>query len=610
MMRFKSLAWRLALLSMAIGLAACGAPELSTADILTQTRRSMVMVRAEYRGALPLPSIDQAATAPQELRALDAATLGRGTGIFLNDGYIITTAQAVEGANTRMLNISTDAGDTYPARVVGVSACDNLALLRIDPAAALTPARLGAAQATQTGDNVTVIGYGLAMAPDDSPRALRTTITDAGEADAPLNLELILDTNDTSALLLNRGGEIIGMVMTRQDATSRAARIERVREVVEQLKQGNGNTRLGMRLWEVAPGITPTSAYYGAAAADGGLLVQAVGADGAAIIGVRPGDLIIRLDGRPVTTIADLCAIIAGQGAETRLPVEVLRRNGTEVQLLQGTMQIPMPLDLPIPLDVVPTAPGDATAGMTESDATPEDEPAAGQAAPAASSAAPPAGPVTAFPPLDPTELQNARAAFAALRAPYRQSLFDTFDNEGTKGRWTPVNDVAFSRQLVHSYYELRLNQPNLTTADIWRDPALGNDYIIELAVALNPSGAGRTAAGVIYDAQPDGNSFSAFLIGSDGTWETVTFQNQAVMPERFVRGATSAIVGGQGANILRVVRLPNETQLWVNDTPVATLTPGPFAGGVLGVMVTADSAAGAPSGAIVDNLLVLTKAS
>lgn len=608
MMRFKYLTWRLALLSIAIGLAACGAPELSTADMLTQTRRSMVMVRAEYRGALTLPPIEQAA--PQELQTLDAATLGHGTGIFLNDGYIITTAQVVEGANGRMVNVYSDAGDTYPARVIGVSACDNLALLRIDPAAALTPARLGATQAAQTGNTATVIGYGLAMAPDDSPRALQTTITDAGEAGAPLNLELMLDTNDTSGLLLNRSGDIIGMVMTRQDATSRAARIERVREVVEQLKQGNGNTRLGMRLWEVAPGIAPTSAYYGAAGADGGLLVQAVGADGAAIIGVRPGDLIIRLDGRPVTTIADLCAIIAVQAAETRLPVEVLRRGGTEVQLLQGTMQIPMPLDLPIPLDVVPTAPGDASAPITEAEAPPPTGTVTESATLETSLPAPPTGPVTALPALDPTELQNARAAFAALRAPYNQSLFDTFDNEGTKSRWTPVNDVAFSRQLVYSYYELRLNQPNLTTADIWRDPALGNDYIIELAVALNPSGAGRTAAGVIYDAQPDGNSFSAFLIGSDGTWETITFQNQAVMPERFARGQTNAIVGGQGTNILRVVRLAHETQLWVNDTPIATLTPGPFAGGALGVMVTADSAAGAPSGAIVDNLLVLTKGS
>jgi hypothetical protein len=168
------------------------------------------------------------------------------------------------------------------------------------------------------------------------------------------------------------------------------------------------------------------------------------------------------------------------------------------------------------------------------------------------------------------------------------------------------VDDRAFARQLVYSYYLLTLKQPNLTTADIWKDRALGNNYIVELSVAFANPAAGRTSVGIVYDAQGDGQSFSTFMIGSDGTWEVVTYQNQAVVAERFLRAPTDALVPGQGTNILRVVRLPAETQLWINDVPVGKLAAGPFNGGAVGVIAFADPTAATPAGLIADNLLVL----
>lgn len=217
-----------------------------------------------------------------------------------------------------------------------------------------------------------------------------------------------------------------------------------------------------------------------------------------------------------------------------------------------------------------------------------------------------PTGPVTPLARPDDAGLQAARTDFLAARAGYREVVFDTFDNEGTKRRWSPVDDRAFARQLVFSYYQLTLKQPNLTTADIWKERALGGNYIVELSVAFADPTAGRASVGIVYDAQPDGRSFSAFLISSDGTWETVTYQDQAPVLERFVRMSTDTLAPGQGTNILRVVRTPLATQLWVNDVPVATVAPGAFNGGAIGVMAVADPAVAAPVSVIADNLLVL----
>jgi hypothetical protein len=208
------------------------------------------------------------------------------------------------------------------------------------------------------------------------------------------------------------------------------------------------------------------------------------------------------------------------------------------------------------------------------------------------------------LPELAPAELQAARDALAAQRAGFRELFFDTFDNEATKARWTPIDDAAANRQLIYSYYQLTLKGPNSVTLDAWRERPLGPNYIVELAVALPPSG--NVAVGISFDQQPDNSGASYFTLGADGTWQLATFQNGVLVPERFARGGTRAFVAGGGTNYLRLVRSAQETIFWINDEPVARAAAGPFSGGFVGIVALGGPDLAAPASVIADNFRLL----
>ena len=272
-----------------------------------------------------------------------------------------------------------------------------------------------------------------------------------------------------------------------------------------------------------------------------------------------------------------------------------MRRAGDTLERARGALGAPAALEPEaVPDEPAPDAAGaGATTGATSREAPPRLAPTAAPV------------PVAAVGELDAGALQAAREALAAERALHQEVLFETFDSAATKTRWRPSGDAAGARELVFSYYRLALRQPGAVVSDAWADRRLGPRYIVELEVAL-PAGGGA-AAGITFDQQADGSGLSSFTIGADGSWQFASFQGGALVPGRYARGISAAFVKGGGTNFLRVVRLPEETQLWLNDTLVARADPGPFPGGHAGVIAVAGpEPLPQPALVIVDNFRVL----
>lgn len=125
--------------------------------------------------------------------------------------------------------------------------------------------------------------------------------------------------------------------------------------------------------------------------------------------------------------------------------------------------------------------------------------------------------------------------------------------------------------------------------------------------MALPP--AGTAAIGIAFDRQTDGGGLSYFVIGADGSWQVAAFQGGALVPGYYARGVSPAFVGGGGSNFLRVVRLAEGVQFWLNETPVARAAPGPFAGGHAGVIaLSGPEPLPQPVSLIADNLRVLER--
>ncbi|GAB4430803.1 MAG: hypothetical protein OHK0015_16450 [Chloroflexi bacterium OHK40] len=616
------------LLGMA-ALVACGPRELATPDLVERTLPSIVAVRAERGETVVVRANPQSGAL--ELAPVDLPELRAGAGVVLEEGYILTSAHLVDGATTVTI-LGTGASATpRPATLVGVSACDDLALLKADDPE-LRAARTGSSADVRLGQPVVALGFAPPAGLTGSPTVTEGIVTWLGPAREDIATNSLFQASAPLAAggsggpVLTRDGAVVGLLTRGRYAAPASYAdyvigIDYAQEVATQIRAQGDILGLGAALLEVP--VAPSTAeqdtyqrYFGIDSGSGGLFIQGLSTRTAASSGLQPGDLLVRVSDQPVPTLGDLCSIVRTATAGAPLRAEALRRSGDTVTRLQGLLAFggsaqgsaaaPAPPAQPTPtIDPAALAPTADPATLTPAADAAALAPTASPVtlAPTADPTAVAPAQVSALPDLAPAELQAARDRHAAERAAFRELFFDTFDNDATKARWTPIDEAGATRQLIHSYYLLTLKGPNTITLDAWRERPLGQTYIVELAVALTAPGV---AVGISFDHQPDTSGASYFTLGADGVWQVATFQNGALVPDRFARGTTRAFVGGGGTNYLRVVRTPGETTFWVNDEPVARALPGPLTGGLVGIVGIGGPELSGPAAAIADNFRVL----
>ena len=87
-----------------------------------------------------------------------------GTGIVISkNGEVVTNDHVVSGATSITVTLN-GASSALPARVIGASPANDLALLQVEGVSDLTPAVLGASRSMVVGDDVIAVGYALGLA--------------------------------------------------------------------------------------------------------------------------------------------------------------------------------------------------------------------------------------------------------------------------------------------------------------------------------------------------------------------------------------------------------------------------------------------------------------
>lgn len=146
---------------------------------------------------------------------------GGGTGVvWETPNQVLTNAHVVLGAATIKVNDPVTKGKQYPAVVVALSPCDDVALLRVDRAEGLAPARFGDSKQLAAGSPVVAIGFPATSAASGTGTGLvvtegivsrlGTSFPDSGQKDliqhtAPIN------PGNSGGPLLNRMGEVVGL---------------------------------------------------------------------------------------------------------------------------------------------------------------------------------------------------------------------------------------------------------------------------------------------------------------------------------------------------------------------------------------------------------------
>ena len=272
-----------------------------------------------------------------------------GSGVIVeSDGYILTNAHVVQGAARIMVvppvsraGLAREQNPykrtTYQARLVGLHAESDLALLKIDAAGLPALPLRGGAGVTQ-GELVFAVG---------APQGLASTITMGivGSAarqisvDSPVlfvQTDAPINPGNSGGPLVNADGEVVGInsfIMTEgggSDGLGFAVPAPVVRFVYEGLRRRGQVRRLEIGI--SAQGITPELAAGLALARDSGVIVSDVDPAGpAGRAGLRAGDVLESIDGHAIDMVPDLTVALY-RAPDARLRLRVVR-DGRPVEL-------------------------------------------------------------------------------------------------------------------------------------------------------------------------------------------------------------------------------------------------------------------------------------
>ena len=253
-----------------------------------------------------------------------------GSGFILSpDGYIVTNNHVIEGADEIVVKLHD--GRSFKAKIVGTDPKLDVALLKI-PARGLPAARLGDSDRVRVGDWVIAIGnpFGLSFTVTAGIISAKGRVIGAGPYDDFLQTDAAINPGNSGGPLFDTEGRVIGIntaIYTRSGGNNGigfAIPINVARPVIEQLRATGHVVRayLGVFIREVDE---QAAKALGLARPEGALVQRVVKGSAAEKAGIRPGDVIVAVDGHPVKNAHDLPKRIALRRPGERVRLRVVR---------------------------------------------------------------------------------------------------------------------------------------------------------------------------------------------------------------------------------------------------------------------------------------------
>jgi S1-C subfamily serine protease len=275
---------------------------------------------------------------PQERRLR-----GQGSGFIIDrSGIILTNAHVVDQADK--VTVLLKDGRTLEGKVQGVDEVTDLAVVKID-GGDLPVAPLGDSSQVQVGDWAIAVGNPLGL--DNTVTlgivsTLKRSSSQVGIPDKRLDFiqtDAAINPGNSGGPLLNQQGEVIGInTAIRPDAMGIgfAIPIDKAKAISTQLARGEtiSHPYLGIRMATLTPEIAaennsdPNSPFM-VPEVNGVLVMQVLPSTPAAAAGMRRGDVVVQIDGQPVTTADQLQRIVENSGVEQVLQIKLQRGNQT-----------------------------------------------------------------------------------------------------------------------------------------------------------------------------------------------------------------------------------------------------------------------------------------
>jgi S1-C subfamily serine protease len=270
---------------------------------------------------------------------------GSGSGVIVAPDGLILTNSHVAGAASR-IEVTTADGQDLHARLVGDDPDTDLALIRIDEPATLPSARLGDSKRLKRGQLVIAIGNPLGFESTVTTgvvsalgRSLRShngrLIDDVIQTDAALN------PGNSGGPLVSSRGEVVGIntaVIMGAQGICFAVAANTASFVLGELVRHGRVRRAFIGIAAQQTAIPPLRRRAARLAQDRAVMIGTVEPNSAAErAGLRPGDIIVALDGVTIAGADDLVRALTGDKIGRSVAFEVLR--GTERLTLAAVPQ-------------------------------------------------------------------------------------------------------------------------------------------------------------------------------------------------------------------------------------------------------------------------------
>ena len=261
-----------------------------------------------------------------------------GSGFIISpDGYVVTNnhvvAPARDNAVVEAVTVTLHDGTEYEAEVVGRDTASDLAVLRIRPRGALPFVRFGDSRQVRVGDWVIAIGNPFTLGGTVTAgivSALHRNLPGGGVYDRFIQTDAPINSGNSGGPLFDLQGNVVGINTALISPTGGNVGIgfaipaEQAQTVVESLRRGERVRRgyIGVSLQALDAGI---AAALGVERNRGELIRSITPGGPADRAGIQQGDVVISVNGQPVTPQQSLSYLVSSLPVGSRVPMEIVR---------------------------------------------------------------------------------------------------------------------------------------------------------------------------------------------------------------------------------------------------------------------------------------------